>query len=92
MTENKILYATADNLSTRDDDTGTHYRFVYQGVKLDPYRIASIYGIDDFALQTILKKCLCAGNRGHKDKKRDLKDIITAARRAIEMIEEDDND
>lgn len=79
-----------DNGATNiDDDTGTHYRFMYQGIKLDPFRIAKIYGITDFALQTILKKCLCAGDRGHKDKRRDLEDIITAAKRAIEMIDED---
>jgi len=47
--------------------------------------------VDDFALQTILKKCLCAGNRGHKDKRRDLEDIITAAKRAIEMMNEDEH-
>jgi hypothetical protein len=88
---------TQDNLATRDDDndnnnhdTGAHYRFMYNGVKLDPFRIANIYGVNDFALQTILKKCLCAGERGHKDKRRDLEDIITAAKRAIEMIDEDD--
>jgi hypothetical protein len=83
-----------DNGATNIDDdidTGTHYRFMYQGIKLDPFRIAKIYGITDFALQTILKKCLCAGERGHKDKRRDLEDIITAAKRAIEIIDEDLN-
>jgi hypothetical protein len=83
---------TADNLATNtehDIDTGTHYRFMYKGIKLDPFRIAKIYEINDFALQTILKKCLCAGERGHKDKRRDLEDIITAAKRAIEIIDED---
>jgi hypothetical protein len=81
---------TQDNLATRDDDdTGVHYRFMYKGIKLDPFRICKIYNIDDFALQTIVKKALCAGNRGYKDKRRDLYDIITAARRDIEMMDED---
>ena len=71
------------------NDTGKHYRHTYKGVNLDPFRIAQIYGVTDFALLTILKKCLCAGNRGHKDKRLDLQDIITAAQRAIEIMDED---
>jgi hypothetical protein len=73
-----------------EQDPGKHYRFRYRGIHLDPFRIAHIYGINDFALQTILKKCLCAGNRGHKDFKQDLKDIISAAERRIEMLDEDE--
>lgn len=73
-------------------DTGQHYRHNYKGINLDPFRIAAIYGMTDFALLTILKKCLCAGNRGHKDKRRDLEDIITAAQRAIEMLDEDNTE
>jgi hypothetical protein len=88
---------TQDNLATRIDidydacvDTGKHYRYMYKGVKLDPYRICKIYRIDDFALQTIVKKALCAGLRGHKSRRQDLLDIITAAKRAIEMLDEDE--
>ena len=70
-------------------DTGQHYRYEYKGVKLDPFRIAKIYGLTSFAMQTILKKCLCAGNRGHNDYRQDLEDIICAAQREIEMLDED---
>jgi hypothetical protein len=84
------------------NDTGKHYRFehtvklssknIEEGkvtIKLDPYRITQIYDMGDFALQTILKKTLCAGNRGYKDLRKDLEDIITAAQRKLEMLEED---
>lgn len=84
------------------EDTGAHYRFEHKVnltqkdiengfvvVKLDPFRIARIYKMTSFALMTILKKCLCAGNRGHKDYREDLKDIINAADREIEIIKED---
>ena len=71
-------------------DTGKHYRYEYKGIKLDPYRIAHIYKMQSFAMQTILKKCLCAGNRGHNNYKEDLQDIICAAQREIEIIEEDE--
>ena len=70
-------------------DHGGHYRYSYQGIQLDPYRIAEIYQLHDFALQTILKKTLVAGKRGHKDFKQDLLDIICAAERRLQMLEED---
>ena len=84
------------------EDTGKHYRFSftkkltetdikngYVTINLDPFRIATIYKMSSFALQTILKKCLCAGNRGHNSVVEDLKDIICAAQREIEILEED---
>jgi hypothetical protein len=89
----------------KEKDPGAHYRYEYKVklkpediergfvvVKLDPFRIASIYRMTDFALKTVLKKCLCAGNRGHKDFRQDLKDIINAAERRIEMLSEDFDD
>ena len=71
-------------------DTGKHYRFKYKGIKLDPFRIAKIYGMESFALMTVLKKILCAGNRGNKDYKADIIDCITALKRELELIEEDE--
>ena len=69
-------------------DPGEHYRFSYKGIKLDPFRIAKIYGITDFGQATILKKALRMGT-AHKDREQDLRDIISAAERMIEMIAED---
>jgi len=71
-------------------DTGKHYRFKYKDIKLDPFRIAKIYGMESFALMTVLKKILCAGNRGGKDYKADIIDCITALKRELELIEEDE--
>ena len=71
------------------DDTGGHYRFVYKGVKLDPARIVSIYGALHPMQGTIVKKALMAGRRGYKDQIQDIDDIINAAERWKEMIEED---
>tara|TARA_R110000823_G_scaffold201784_1_gene332651 strand:- start:20042 stop:20710 length:669 start_codon:yes stop_codon:yes gene_type:complete len=69
-------------------DAGLHYRKKYKGINLDPFRIAQIYNLDGIQL-TILKKTLVTGERGSKDILQDYKDIINAATRAIEMIEED---
>ena len=83
-------------------DHGKHYRYTYRvnltqddinngyvDVKLDPFRICAVYRVNDFALQTIVKKTLCAGDRGYKDFEQDLLDIICAAQRRIEMLHED---
>ena len=70
-------------------DAGAHYRKVYKGIKLDPFRIADIYECNGIQL-TILKKTLVPGKRGSKDTRQDYIDIINAATRAIDMLEEDE--
>jgi hypothetical protein len=96
-----ITDVSQERLKAGSEDPGAHYRYEYKVnltqediargfviVKLDPFRIADIYRMIDFALKTVLKKCLCAGGRGYKDLRRDLKDIIGAAQRRLEMIDE----
>lgn len=73
-----------------ENDTGSHYRFVYRGIKLDPARIVQIYGCDNLMAGTIVKKALCAGGRGRKSLIEDIDDIITAAQRWKEMVLEDE--
>jgi len=70
-------------------DTGSHYRYSYKGIKLDPARILTVYEQSHPMAGAIVKKALCAGNRGHKDLINDIDDIICAAVRWKEMIEED---
>lgn len=74
------------------NDTGKHYRKKYKNINLDPARICLIYGVANMAQASIIKKALCAGNRGHKDTIRDIDDIITAAQRWKEMLIEDSSD
>lgn len=73
-------------------DKGSHYRFEYKGIKLDPARILKIYGVQDPMIGTIVKKALCAGQRGKKSFREDIQDIITAAERMLEMMDEDESD
>lgn len=88
-----IAYKTAEEINTFQNgtvvDVGQHYRYEYKGIKIDPFRIAQIYNIQDFALQTALKKILCAGNRGFKDLRQDLLDVRCAIDRKLEMMMED---
>lgn len=69
-------------------DAGKHYRFTYKGIQLDPFRLARIYKITNPAQFTILKKTVRLGTGG-KDKAQDLKDIISAAERELELMQED---
>ena len=76
------------NVYSETKDQGKHYRFMYRGIKLDPFRLADIFKLNGQQL-TILKKTIANGDRGHKDAIQDYEDIICAAKRAIEMIIED---
>jgi hypothetical protein len=71
-------------------DAGEHYRLEYRGVKIDPFRIAQVYRINDFAMMTVLKKVLRAG-RAHKDLRQDLLDMKCAIDRKLEMMAEDND-
>jgi hypothetical protein len=73
-------------------DPGAHYRYEYKGIKLDPARIVTVYGCKNLMAGTIVKKALCAGNRGHKNELEDIEDIISAAKRWKEMVLEDMQD
>jgi hypothetical protein len=85
------------------EDTGKHYRFSYRvkvthddadrgyiDIKMDPYRVIDIYKITSPWLQHLIKKVLNNGDRGHNTPKEELKDIMCAAQRGIEMIEENE--
>ncbi|MER1952440.1 MAG: hypothetical protein ABS863_00385 [Aerococcus urinaeequi] len=70
----------------------SHYKKDVSHLKMiDPYRIADLYNLHPCA-DHIMKKSLCAGNRGHKDMLRDIQDIIDTAERWKQMIEEDNNE
>lgn len=71
-------------------DPGVHYRFTYQGLKLDPARIGTIYGITHPMQFQALKKLLCTGNRGHKSLLQDIADIECCLQRWKEMLQEDE--
>lgn len=71
------------------EDSGSHYRYEYKNIKIDPARICKIYGIDSILIGQSIKKLLVAGGRGKKTYEEDLQDVICALKRELEMIEED---
>ena len=67
---------------------GSHYKFDHKGIRLDPYRILSIYGITHPAQQHAIKKLLRAG-RSVKSLVQDIDEVMDSLSRWKEMIEED---
>jgi hypothetical protein len=56
-----------------------------KGTTIDVYDVLQAFEVTNPALQHLIKKALCAGLRGHKDRQQDLNEILESARRAIEL-------
>ena len=52
---------------------------------VDVYSVLQAFQVQNPALQHLIKKALCAGLRGHKNKEMDLQDIIDSAVRAKQL-------
>jgi len=58
--------------------------------RLDVYRLLDLFKVTCPVAQHIVKKALAAGQRGHKDTRRDWQDIADSAARRLQMIDEDE--
>lgn len=56
-----------------------------KGMTIDVYDVLAAFNVTNPALQHLVKKALCTGLRGHKDKSQDLQDILDSAKRALEL-------
>ena len=61
------------------------YNRVCKGVTLDVYDVLAAFNVTNPALQHLVKKALCCGLRGHKDKAQDMAEILESAKRAVEL-------
>lgn len=59
-----------------------------KGVTLDVYDVLQAFAVTNPATQHAIKKLLCAGLRGHKDKMQDLTEALKSIERAIELEKE----
>lgn len=55
---------------------------------IDVYDVLKAFRVECHATGHAIKKLLCAGSRGHKDKETDLKEAIAAIERAIDLSRE----
>jgi len=70
----------------------SHYFKDVQTLKhIDVYRVLVLFGVTNPCLQHAIKKLLCAGQRGAKDKKQDVQEAIASLLRYLEMQTEDEN-
>ncbi|WP_434456521.1 hypothetical protein JQR85_13610 [Stutzerimonas urumqiensis] len=58
--------------------------------RLDVYRLLDLFKVTCPVAQHIVKKALAAGQRGHKDTRRDWQDIADSAARRLQMFSEDE--
>lgn len=66
-------------------DAYDKYNRPCKGVTIDVYDVLVAFNVTNPALQHLIKKALAVGQRGHKDKTEDLNDILSSAKRAIEL-------
>ena len=78
--EDDFIYVTND-----EDKPKNKYHRDLKGVTVDVYDVLKAFEVTDPALQHLIKKALCAGLRGHKNKDQDLQDILDSAKRAVEL-------
>jgi hypothetical protein len=57
--------------------------------QVDVYRLIELAGITCPVAQHVFKKAFATGKRGHKDLRRDWKDIADSAARRLQMMDED---
>lgn len=65
------------------------YNRVCKGVVVDVYDVLKAFQVTDPALQHLIKKALCAGLRGMKDRKQDIQEVLESAKRAVALNEEE---
>jgi hypothetical protein len=66
-----------------------YFRQVAHLDQIDVYRFLELFGVTCPVAQHVIKKAVAAGQRGHKDIRRDWQDIEDSAIRKQEMLRED---
>ena len=61
------------------------YQRECKGILLDVYDVLHAFDVRNSGLQHLIKKALMAGDRGHKDKETDMKEVVSSAIRALEL-------
>lgn len=62
-----------------------YHREIKPGVHVDVYDVLAAWGVQNPALQHLIKKALQPGERGHKTLEQDMADIVASAKRAQEL-------
>jgi len=69
----------------QDPPRSKYHREIKKGVFVDVYDVLHAWKVTNPALAHLIKKALQPGERGHKTKAHDLRDIVESAKRAVEL-------
>lgn len=69
-----------------------YFKDVSRYDKIDIYRVLELFEVTDSAIAHAIKKLLCPGKRGTKDRIQDFEEAIASISRFLEMEEEDTPD
>ena len=61
------------------------YTRIVKNTPIDVYDILQAWEVKNPALQHLIKKALQPGDRGHKTREEDMRDIVRSAIRAVEL-------
>lgn len=75
----------------RQQEKHSHYKKDVSSLKsIDVYRVLDLFGVESHAVGHAIKKLLCSGQRGGKDRKQDIQEAIDSLNRELEMVEENE--
>lgn len=80
--------ANPDHPDCKCKEQPSKYNRPCKGVTIDVYDVLQAFTVTNPATQHAIKKLLCAGLRGHKDKMQDLTEALKSIERAIELEKE----
>ena len=86
------MSASQDEVNPQHQNHDHYFKDVSRLKTIDVYRVLDLFGVTDPCLQHAIKKLLCAGNRGAKDKTQDVQEAISSLLRYLEMQTENEND
>ncbi len=69
-------------------DKVIHGKYDTGSCTVDVYRVLEAFSVTSPQLQHLVKKALNAGQRGHKDTRQDLVDILDSAQSALDMYDD----
>ena len=77
--------ANPDHPDCKCKEQSSKYSRPCKGITLDVYDVLQAFSVTNPATQHAIKKLLCAGLRGHKDKMQDLTEALKSIERATEL-------
>ena len=90
-TEDTGHYEQAEKPQGNKYDRTIHGKYGTGKCTVDVYRVLDAFDTGNPAIDHAVKKLLCAGNRGAKDKLQDLQEAIQSIQAAIDLMKDKEN-